>query len=355
MTIFEEYLSLRKKEIKLEMNYLCSFHNCSNNMCDISKAKADLHSCAQLLKDYDAVCKERENSGKKICDLSYVGYEKSFILCKFLKFICGEDYEFKSLVINNMRKIFLIKKGASLDFNLTMDNLLTNESIIVLTNTSSNYLKGCFNLYQYNETTGEVYCEISDNEYLDTNHNDAKVLKEFIDKFIIAKSQKEDLTLEEYFDNYLVNYLRQTSNEEGLFEYYNSAYQIYDKEEQRRSKRMLNTYYQKKQRESKNKVMNRRKLGQLPDKYMPKEDVESLTFIRRLELMLRRKFNSIEKDTINTWLIFGFNEEIIMEAYKEASIRGDYNTSTIATILKGLLSKEDIVGLTKTFPKNNKF
>lgn len=340
MTIFEEYSNSRSKEIKLKMDYLCSFHNYRNHMYDLSNTRNDLYTCTELLKEFDEAQVKRKSIGEKICDLSFISFTENTILCKFLKFVCGEEYELKRCIIGNWRKILLIKKGASLDFRMTTDNLLTNESIIVLTKTACSELGGSFNLYQHNDKNADIYCEIEDNVYFNETHNDAKVLKEFIDMYIIAKSKREDLSLEDYFENYLVNYLRQTSNEEGLLEHYDDAYKEHDKEEQRRSKRSLASYYHKEQRKSKNQAIAKRKLEQLPNKYMLEEDISTLTFIRKIELMIGRHFSSIEKDTIKSWLILGFDEDVIIKAYNEASIRGNYNASVVANILRDLITFE---------------
>lgn len=106
MTIFEEYLSSKREENKLEMNYLSSFHNCSQYMCDISKAKADLNSCAKLLKDFDEAQEKRKSIGAKFCDLSFITYETQQILPKFLKYVCGKDYDIGSLTIDIVRRVF---------------------------------------------------------------------------------------------------------------------------------------------------------------------------------------------------------------------------------------------------------
>lgn len=367
MTIFEEYLSSKKEENKAEVNCLWNYHDYINHMCNVVKGTATLGSCVETLNKYDEIKEKRVSIGTKICELSFItDKEASFILSEFLKDYYLEDFELESLVIDNERRIFLIKKGASLDFEITMDNLLTNENIIFLASTT--YPNG-FNLYQIDEKLKEVYCEIDHNIFFDDTPNYVKSLKEFIDGYINAKSERKELSLTEYFENNLVNYLYQTSID--IKDYY-AFYHEHDKEEQRRIQRQMANYYHKKQREAKNKIIAKRKLEKLPNKYMPQENVSTLTFVRRLELMVGRHFSSKEKDDINSWLILGFDKDIIMKAYNEASIRGNYNTSAIAKILDELtpikrfssldnlekvltnelgFTKEDIVGLTKKFPE----
>lgn len=218
-----------------------------------------------------------------------------------------------------------------------MDNLLSNESIIFL---ASTIYPMSFNLYQCNEKAKEVYCEIDDNLYFDKTHNDAKVLKEFIDTYIIEKSTREDLSLEDYFERTIINYLRQKKDEAGLLEFYDDFYQEHDKEERKINKRIMDSYYHQKRRDAINQLKAKRKLEQLPNKYMPQENVGTLTFLRKLELMLGRKFSSIEKDTIKSWIIFGFDEDVIIEDYNEASIRGNYNPSAVAEMLRDLITFE---------------
>lgn len=332
MTIFEEYLSRKKEENKLEMDYLWSFHDYKNNMYNVEKAKTTLHECGKSLNKLDKIKEKRISVGNKICELSYLtNNEAKTILPKVMKDTIFEDYEFKSLIIDGLRRVFLIKKTALLNFDLTMDNLLTNENIIFLASTT---YKNGFRLYQNISGKDEIGSELTP-----LVNNDAKFLKEFIDSYITKKA-KTNITLEDYYISTRNNI--EYGYDEALAEYYglDDAYQAYDREEQRRGKRRLDAYYHQKQKNAKNQVKAKRKLEQLPNKYMPKENVGTLTFIRKLELMLGRKFSSIEKDTIKSWIIFGFDEDVIMEAYNEASIRGNYNPSAVAEILRDLITFE---------------
>lgn len=332
MTIFEEYLNGKREEKSLMTNYLWQFYNYKDNVIDMRQAKNNLQKCQNSLNQYDEVQEKRKNIGKNICELSFLrDGEAKRILPKIMKDTTYEDYEFKSLIIDGLRRVFLIKRGTSLDFNLTMDDLLTNENVIFLASTS--YSNG-FNLYQTIDDNNEICSELNANLY----NSEFIILRNFVDGYISAKAEREGLNLGDYY--YLVCDTIEHGYDEGLLEYYDldDGYVEFDRKAAREAKRKRDDYYHKQQRDGKNRVIAQRKLAKLPSKYMPVENVENLTFIRRLELMLGRKFSSMEKDTIKGWLVFGFDEDIIVEAYKEASIRGNYNTSAIAKILSDLMT-----------------
>lgn len=111
MTIFEEHLSSKREEIKLEMDYLWSFHDFRSNMDNVPQAKNDIVTCNMALNNYVKALETRISIGNKICELSYlINEEARTILPKVMKDYTFEDYEFKSLVIDGLRRVFLIKK-----------------------------------------------------------------------------------------------------------------------------------------------------------------------------------------------------------------------------------------------------
>lgn len=59
MTIFEEYLSSKKEENKVEMDYLWDFYDYQNNVTNILKAKTKLKNCKETLKQLDEVSKKK--------------------------------------------------------------------------------------------------------------------------------------------------------------------------------------------------------------------------------------------------------------------------------------------------------
>lgn len=376
MTIFEEYLNSKREETKLEMEYSWAFHDFYNNMCDISKSKNNIHTCKESLDKLDNAKKQRIKLGEEICELSFLtDYQAIDMLPKIMKDMTFEDYEFKSLVIDDMRRVFLIKKGASLGENISMDNLLSNENVIFLASTN---LKNGFHLYQNIPDSQDIGSELNVNFF----NNESGILKKFIDGYICAKAERKEIHLEDYY--LLVRDDIKHGYDEKLLEYYDldDAYvEHFDAKTRREEKRRREDYYHKKQRYYINGVKEQEELAKLPSKYQPNYKVETLTFIRKLEIELGRRFSSLEKEIINSWLKLGYSEDIISVACREAQTRGTYNISSIAEILNGLITqkimevmsneyknkiqrsidyleefgitKEDIVKLSKTLPTND--
>lgn len=328
MTIFEEYTNSKREENKLEMDYSWAFHDYNENMCNISKAKNNLHTCGVALDKLDEIIKKRRKIEERIIDLSYLrDSEARYILPKLMKDMTFEDYEFKSLAIDNGRRILLVKRDTLLEEDITMDDLITNENVIIL---ASTYHKDGFSLYQVMPDTKELGSELNGNLY----NSDFGFIKNFIDGYIITKSERPEISLKDYY--LLVRDSIKHGYDEDLLKYYDldDAYIKHDREANKRARRRKTAYYHKQKRDFINRVQAQRKLTELPSKYEPTEEDGTFTFIKELEIELGRKFSSSEKETINSWLIVGFSEELVSLAYKEASARGNYNISAIAKILR---------------------
>lgn len=328
MTIFEEYTNSKREENKLEMDYSWAFHDYNENMCNISKAKNNLHTCGVALDKLDEIIKKRRKIEERIIEFSYLkDSEARYILPKLVKDMTFEDYEFKSLVIDNVRRALLVRRGTLLEEDITMDDLITNENVIIL---ASTYHKDGFSLYQVMPDTKELGSELNGNLY----NSDFGFIKNFIDGYIITKSERPEISLKDYY--LLVRDSIKHGYDEDLLKYYDldNAYKEDDRKAARRAKRRKDDYYHKKQRKSINKVQAQRKLAKLPSKYEPTEEDRAFNFVEKLEIELGRKFSSLEKENINSWLTVGFSEELVSLAYKEASARGNYNNSFIAEILR---------------------